>query len=321
MKPLSDGAVERLRLRLEEPDLEGTRYRLVGRLGAGGMGAVYLVEDPELERRVALKLLDTPDACGDLARRLLREARVLARLEHPGIVPVHDVGTLGDGRIYYTMKYVAGVRLDRLDAGMGLAERLRLFLRIVEAVSFAHSHGILHRDLKPANVMVGHFGEVLVLDWGLAKLTGASAAAESRASPAAFPDPSRTGHGAVLGTPGYMPPEQASGASESVDVRADVYALGAILRELIVVPGTQTPPALQAIVRRATSPDPAARYGGARELGDDVERFLDGLAVSAHREHPFERARRLVARHRTAVVLILTYLAVRALLLFQARGH
>ena len=171
MKSLSDKAIERLRAGADEPDLAGTRYRLLERIARGGMGVVYAAEDEKLERRVALKVLDVPGTDGDLANRLMREARVLARLEHPGIVPVHDVGTLADGRVFYTMKFVEGQRLDKFIEGVeSVQDRLRLFLRICEAVAFAHARGVLHRDLKPANIMVGPFGEVLVMDWGLAKI-------------------------------------------------------------------------------------------------------------------------------------------------------
>src|SRR5437016_521760 len=166
---LDESALARLRAAVREPDLSGTRYRLAGVAGTGGMGTVYVVDDTELKRRVALKVIDVPDA--GIEARQRREAQVLARLEHPGIVPVHDVGSLRDGRPFYTMKWVQGDRLDRaLARPLPLAERLRLFLRIAEAVAFAHAQGVLHRDLKPENVMVGAFGEVLVLDWGLAKV-------------------------------------------------------------------------------------------------------------------------------------------------------
>src|SRR4029077_8910875 len=131
------------------------------RVGSGGMGTVYLAEDSALGRRVALKILDLPELRGELSARLLREAHILARLEHPGIVPVHDAGTLADGRVFYAMKFVKGERLDVLAARMEmLSDRLRVFQRICEAAAFAHAHGILHRDLKPENIMVGPFGEV-----------------------------------------------------------------------------------------------------------------------------------------------------------------
>src|SRR5207302_1822515 len=144
--------LERRRAAVREPDLSQTKYRLAGVAGSGGMGTVYIVEDTELRRRVALKVLDAPDA--GVEARLRREAQVLARLEHPGIAPVHDIGGLPDGRVFYTMKWVQGERLDaRLSRPVPLAERLRLFLRIADAVAFAHAQGVVHRDLKPENVM------------------------------------------------------------------------------------------------------------------------------------------------------------------------
>src|SRR5205085_2428258 len=206
--------------------------------------------------RVALKVIDVPDA--GIEARLRREAQVLARLEHPGIVPVHDVGSLPDGRAFYTMKWVQGDRLDRaLARPLPLAERLRLFLRIAEAVAFAHARGVLHRDLKPANVMVGSFGEVLVLDWGLAKiLTDAARSATTGDPEETIVEPARTesgeasettefsattAHGTVMGTPGYMSPEQARGDNARLDERSDIFSLGALLRFLLMRETTASP--------------------------------------------------------------------------------
>ncbi len=171
MKWLSDRVVDRLQTNLQLADFSGTRYRALRYLARGGMGTVWLAEDTILNRHVALKILDPADDSGELASRLLREARVLARLEHPGIVPVHDAGTLADGRAFYCMKYVEGQTLDRyVRSGSSLPERLTLLQRMVEPLAFAHSKGILHRDLKPENIMIGSFGEVLVMDWGVAKI-------------------------------------------------------------------------------------------------------------------------------------------------------
>src|ERR1700685_2536714 len=242
MKFLSDKAIERLRAGAGEPDLAGTRYRLLERVARGGMGVVYAARDEKLERRVALKVLDVPGTDGDLANRLMREARVLARLEHPGIVPVHDAGTLADGRVFYAMKFVEGQRLDQyIESLASPPDRLRIFLRICDAVAFAHARGVLHRDLKPANVMVGPFGEVLVLDWGLAKILREPACVSTEPGPDVtilhLSSPAGTARnatevsavtaiGTIMGTPGYMSPEQARGDNAHLDERSDIFSLG-----------------------------------------------------------------------------------------------
>jgi serine/threonine protein kinase len=337
MKSLSDKAIERLRAGADEPDLAGTRYRLLERVARGGMGVVYAAEDEKLQRRVALKVLDVPGTEGDLANRLMREARVLARLEHPGIVPVHDVGTLADGRVFYTMKFVEGQRLDKFIEGVeSVQDRLRLFLRICEAVAFAHARGVLHRDLKPANIMVGPFGEVLVMDWGLAKiLRGEAVSADSSTDPEATilekskqpDDPSDstkssvvTGHGTVMGTPGYMSPEQARGEVEVLDARSDIFSLGALLRFMLIQKTSAgfTPRldrSLEAICAKATAEQRESRYSAVQDLGQDVSRYVDGLAVGAHRESILEKVVRFYRRYRFFILLILAYLAMRVILL------
>src|ERR1700733_9828654 len=169
MKYLPDRVIARLQSEIQTPDFSGTRYRPVKLLGSGGMAEVWLAEDNVLHRTVALKVLTPENDVGDWVARLLREAVVLARLEHPGIVPIHDAGSLPDGRTFYCMKHIQGQMLDQHMAGLSLRPPLHLLQRIADPLAFAHSRGIIHRDLKPGNIMVGAFGEVLIVDWGLAK--------------------------------------------------------------------------------------------------------------------------------------------------------
>ncbi|HEX8410502.1 MAG TPA: serine/threonine-protein kinase [Thermoanaerobaculia bacterium] len=273
---LSDDAVAHLRDVTEQPDLTGTRYELLRELGRGGMGIVYEVRDRELARSVALKVVD---------EEWRDEARLIAALEHPGIVPVHDAGELPDGRFYYTMKLVRGARLDAwLREGHRLTERLRLFVRICEPLAFAHANGVVHRDLKPENVMVGEFGAVLVMDWGVAH---------------------------VAGTPGFMAPERERSP------RSDVYALGALLQFLLGDERTTRP--LRAIVTRAMHDDPAQRYSDAEAMSEDVLRYLDGEPVSAYRENALEVAGRWLGRNRALVVLVAAYLVMRVIVFFWMR--
>ncbi len=340
---------------------ESSRYELIEVLGQGGMGTVYRALDRELGREVALKVVaapatgwvDAPEA------RLLAEARILARLEHPGLVPVHDLGTLPDGRVFYAMKRVQGRRLDAYAGermANGRAELLRVFERICETVAFAHAHGVIHRDLKPENVMVGSFGEVLVLDWGLAKVRDtpiAAAAAGAPVSPPASTAPAPpqssqpilapregplTSPGVALGTPEYMAPERSRGAL--ADERSDVFALGAILHFLLTgtprpaataaagagtpgstgsAGGAAVPKALLAICAKATAEDPAGRYDGAAGLAADLSRYSAGLRVEAFPEGLARRVGRLVRRHATPILLLLAYLLMRVLLLLFAR--
>ena len=335
MKWLSDRVVERLKTDLQWPDLSNTRYRALRYLARGGMGTIWLAEDTILNRQVALKVLDPADNSGELASRRLREARVLARLEHPGIVPVHDAGTLDDGRAFYCMKYVEGQRLDQYLRNIrALPERLKLLERIAEPLAFAHSKGILHRDLKPENVMIGPFGEVLVMDWGVAKVKDAvrpeaGTEVQGYSSSSLSIDLSETAHGRILGTPGYMSPEQARGENGSIDERTDIYSLGAILAFMLAGGGPEeldrsgpsqpVPRSLRAICAKAMAPDPATRYASVQELSSDVAKYLEGLPVTAYREGIFERARRVFARHRVAIVLVAAYLLMRLLFILFSR--
>ena len=314
---LSDDSVRRLAVVANLPDLSGTRYTLLEEIGRGGMAAVYRARDETLGREVAIKVSSAPGGSADLDARMRTEAAVLAALEHPGVVPVHDAGVLPDGRTFYVMKQVRGTLLRDLAHGtVALDERLRILERVCETMAFAHARGIVHRDLKPDNVMVGAFGEVLVIDWGVARVPGAGA------------EP-----GAVLGTPGYMAPEQAAGRSGEADERADVHALGGVLFALVV--GEDPPPEpdaardallarrevprrLRAIGAKALAGDPAARYPDARALAADLARFRAGLPVVAHPESWLERAGRSVWAYRAAVALVLAYLVMRIVVAWLA---
>jgi serine/threonine protein kinase len=320
---LPDSALLRLREAAEWPDFDGTRYEILDRIGSGGMGTVYRARDRELDREVALKVLRVVDP--ESAARMLQEARVIARLEHPGIVPIHDVGRLADGRVFYAMKLVVGERLDQIVLrGELLPTRLRAFERIGEAVAFAHAQGVIHRDLKPENVMVGPCGEVLVMDWGLAKRDSEP---DPMLDASRLSDGVATDHGAVLGTPGYMAPEQSRGDAASVDTRCDVYGLGALLYFLLVgappppppFPSARlrsdVPPALEAVCRKALAVDPAGRYPTVSDLAREVSSFLAGDAVRAYPEGTLARGVRLARKHRVAILLVGAYVSVRVLLL------
>jgi serine/threonine protein kinase len=240
------------------------------------------------------------------------------------IVPVHDVGRLADGRTFYVMKRVHGTTLgEHLAADIDLSERLRIFERICEAVAFAHARRILHRDLKPANIMVGSFGEVMVMDWGVATTLADGGTPADRGS-----EPVPEGHtrtversserGTVVGTHGFMAPEQARG--EPFDERADVYSLGAILLALLRKDGASVgvaversaPAPLRSICDKAMSERPAARYPSAAALREDVARYRSGEGVRAHPETPFERAGRLAKTDRMPILLVLAYMIMRA---------
>jgi serine/threonine protein kinase len=269
---ISDSVLDHLRHVAALPDLTGTRYELESEIGRGGMGVVYAARDHQLDRRVALKVLDFA---------LAGEAQLIAHLEHPAIVPIYETGVLADGCPFYAMKLVSGARLDQYLAEQPtLVERLRVIRRVGEALAFAHSHGIIHRDLKPQNVMVGPFGEVYVMDWGV---------------------------DAVAGTPAFRAPD------ERLDQRSDIYAVGALLQFLLHAPA---PPALRAIVTKAMSADPAARYPDVPALLADIERFELGLAVEAWPEPLWHKLSRFGSRNAVLLWLVVAYTFVKFLLFF-----
>jgi len=269
---LSDSVLDHLRQVAALPDLSGTRYELECEIGRGGLGVVYRVRDRDLDRRVALKVVDAA---------LAGEAKLIARLEHPAIVPVYESGTLPDGRTFYAMKLVGGARLDKyMETGHSMGERLRVVRRVGEALAFAHSRGVIHRDLKPQNVMVGEFGEVYVMDWGVE---------------------------AVAGTPGFRAPEA------RLDERSDIYALGALLRFAL---RDGAPAAMNAITDKAMSVDPARRYGSVTELLEDVGRFEEGAAVLAWREPWWHRVKRVGERNAVLLWLLAAYVVVKFLVVW-----
>jgi eukaryotic-like serine/threonine-protein kinase len=301
------------------------RYVLGDVLVRGGMGRIRTAWDRHLDRAVAIKELRHRAAHAE--RRFLREALFTARLQHPAVVPVYEAGRWPDGRPFYVMKLVAGRSLDAVIAeARSLEERLALLpnaITVAEAVAYAHNQGIVHRDLKPGNVLVGPFGETVVIDWGLAKDVAASGADESGAERAVVAD-GLTVDGAVLGTPAYMPPEQARG--EPVDERGDVYALGALLYHLLagrppyqgtsdealrgVLEGpppplerleSRAPSDLATIVSKAMARDPGDRFASAKEIADQLTRWQTGQLVSVHRYSPRALVARFLRRHRTAV--------------------
>jgi serine/threonine-protein kinase len=306
MKWLSDDRLNHLRSIVGNPDFSSTKYTFVKELGRGGMGTVYLAEDSELDRLVAIKVLNTPEITDDLRNRMIREAQIIARLEHPGIVPVHDVGMLPDGRIYYAMKFVRGSRLD--EYASSLRDRLRKFQAVCDAVAFAHAHGVIHRDLKPQNIMIGSFGEVLVLDWGIAKIRN-----DPRPS-AAY----QTGEGTIIGTQSYMSPEQARGEIDQLDERADIYSLGAVL-DFLLKDQPKVSKAADAIRLKAMARQKESRYASASELSADIGRLLDAEPVTAYRENALEKVGRWVSKNRFLVLLVLAYLLMRIIFIFTSR--
>lgn len=324
---LSDQTIRHLNDVLSRPNFTRTKYEIVGELGRGGMGTVYVATDRELEREVAIKVSNAVTSHPEFEARMRREAGIIARLEHPGIVPIHDIGRLPDGRLFYVMKRVDGQLLsDVIAVSDNRDELLQVLVRVCEPVAFAHAHGVVHRDLKPENVMVGSFGEVLVMDWGVAKLL-AEPTPEPGGGPVSQPAPGQTDPGTVMGTAGYMSPEQALGKSELVDARADVFALGAILFAMItrteppVRAGADVsrvlrehkaiPKRLRAICAKAMAVDRERRYRGAGELAAELVRFGTGQLVEAYPEALWERLGRLIAVYRTPILLVLAYLIMR----------
>jgi serine/threonine protein kinase len=326
------------------PEAAG-RYERRGILGAGAVGFVELVFDRHLGREVALKRL-RPGLDGDAARRFLKEARVGAMLSHPGIVPVYELGRRPDGGLYYTMMRVQGRTLAQALQGAELAERLSLLPHLVAAcytLAFAHTHGVIHRDIKPDNLMLGDHGETRVVDWGLCCERGGDQSQDRPLLQALealrHASGTRTLVGAPIGTPAYMPPEQARGQLSLIDARADVYAVGAILYEILTgeppFPGAsalhiltsvlseplqppeslepEAPRELCAIATRALAKDPAARYPDMLALARDLLAFRTGRVVDAHVYDRRARVQRWLVRRRAPAVALASAVAAGAL--------
>ncbi len=364
--PLLRDTLERLARR------HGTfgRYALKSEVGRGGMGAVLRVWDEDLRRHLAMKVVlpdgtlpPTPaQASPDprLLGRFFEEAQITAQLDHPGIVPVHELGLTNDGRVYFTMKLVQGRDLHRIfelsragGEGWSLTRAVGTILKVCEAMGYAHHKGVVHRDLKPSNVMVGNWGEVYVMDWGLARILGRldshdlrpevekrSTGSEIRsgreeARESDTESPLLTADGTVLGTPAYMPPEQAAGKIEEVNVRSDVYAVGAMLyhllaghppyfhakplvRRAVLLAVLQGPPPslfrldpdvqpeLAAICEKAMARESAERYAAMSELAEDLRAFLERRVVHAYETGALAEFKKWVARNRTLAATILT---------------
>ncbi|MEZ4322211.1 MAG: WD40 repeat domain-containing serine/threonine protein kinase [Myxococcota bacterium] len=313
------------------PSLPGDRYRIDGLLGRGGMGEVFQAWDAHLSRHVALKRVHTGSIDAHRVARLLREARVTARLDHPGIVPVLDLGTTEDGSLFYTMRLIRGRTLTAARDALSARQVLRHFADAAQAVAFAHAHGVVHRDLKPDNIMVGAFGETQVVDWGLARALdssdpeGAPLPSGGSGEPSAGPALTRVGD--VVGTERYLSPEAARG--EPMGPEADVFALGATLVELLTgkrgsspaswraLAATITDGELAAIATRALA-DPASptvpasprdsravpasprdsRYPDAGALSADLGAYFDRRPVGAYAYSAWELARRTAERWR-----------------------
>jgi tetratricopeptide (TPR) repeat protein len=274
------------------------RFRLLSEIGHGGMGAVLKARDPDLDREVAVKvLLETQSGNSELHRRFLEEARITGRLQHPGVVPVYELGRFTDQRPFFAMKLVQGQTLSNLlrqrpDSKHDRPRFLKIFEQVCQALAYAHSRGVIHRDLKPTNIMVGAFGEVQVMDWGLAKAISADGARLPNSAADLGTEPSdadtelhQTKAGKVMGTPGYMAPEQARGETDQLDERADVFGLGAILCEVLTGEPPYSVRGTKRLLQWAETGELSAAFARLDDCGADAELAeLAKRCLAAHKE-------------------------------------
>ncbi|MFO0910151.1 MAG: protein kinase [Isosphaeraceae bacterium] len=331
----------------QQPAAPPPRFEILKEHAKGGLGVVFRALDRELNREVALKQIQNRHADNPTSRsRFLLEAEVTGGLEHPGIVPVYGLGLDGDGRPYYAMRFVRGDSLkdaivafhaddelqrDSSRRSLELRKLLRRFLDVCNTMEYAHGRGVLHRDIKPANIMVGKYGETLIVDWGIAKVGGRPEvvpdSVERVLRAKSYSGSTETLPGSAMGTPAYMSPEQAAGDLEQLGPASDVYSLGATLYHMLtgraafedtelrvvlqkvkdgIFPeprklDRRIAPAMEAICLKAMKRDVADRYQSARALADDVERWMADEPVTARRDPFTERARRWMRRRRTTV--------------------
>ncbi|MCK6570840.1 SUMF1/EgtB/PvdO family nonheme iron enzyme [Myxococcota bacterium] len=311
------------------------RYVVERELARGSMGIIQVAHDVTLHRRVALKALNPTCTIPGAPSRFVEEARITAQLSHPGIVAVYEIGVGADGTPFFTMQLIEGRTLQSILDGLrarapevlrafGRVRLLHIFIQVCNAVAYAHSRGVIHRDLKPENIMLGTFGEVFVMDWGLAKILSTEVPNPVHAGRA--PDPVwRTRVGDVTGTPSYMSPEQAMGLVDALNARSDVYALGSILYELLTLrpphgggtpqeilrrvrqeqpeppssaaPGLDVPAELDSIVMRCLCREQSDRFAHAQALVDEIEAFLACGRTGMHRVRSAVRTSREAARH------------------------